>query len=928
MRTLNHVVLVLVLASFGFASFGCGDDSSSPVAPSSTPLMEAPSYAPAAAPSVRPVSSSSPDVDTVAPGDGRYGPNAYDFFAHVDSGMLRVALVEDAMATMRTASQPHRMRQVEVYHVISEPRHVLQTHGDPLYSGTVRLSGRLELPPIAVESCAPHEWIVVQAAELSDDRYDGWRNAPCPQPGGAVVGSDGSGPGWERSEHGPPPRNFPPGAPEITNPGNKRYQQGAKIEAFRIVVTGGDDVTVEVSDLPPGLVWSPDSGRVSGTVATNAEERAYRVKVTASDGTASRSLTFTITIGTTSGGGSNRAPKISDQIDRRFSPGERVQFTIAVTDHEGDTVTVDVSGLPSWLMWEPDPGRVRGIVPAEAEERAYPVMVTASDGTDDADPVRFTITIGTNRPPEITNPGDKTYAQGQPIEAFGIAVTDLDNDDVRVTVTDLPDGLAWSDGRVSGTVAANAPPRAYPVMVTASDGTDSRSLTFTITIETTGGGGSNRAPKISDQIDRRFSPGERVQFTIAVTDHEGDTVTVDVSGLPSWLMWEPDPGRVRGIVPAEAEERAYPVMVTASDGTDDADPVRFTITIAENHPPVISHPGDKRYQQGTAIEAFRIVVSDPDGDDVTVRVSGLPDGLVWSPESRRVSGTVDEDAEVRAYPVRVTASDGAADAEPVTFRITVRPSWFNRENYDALVYNAYDGPIENLSRVLDGNELSSFKVVFSTVGLMPGGRFCQIPQGVISQLANATVPAVQAATGSSWSVRPVQSSSPLDDPRFGLRPSAADVGWDPNDPRANDGWHTVEFVHWDLIPGKEHRPTGSAHVGYPDLPMWIYLDDSCTIAAIDRGGVEATYVHEIGHVVGFSHVDDSSWRMYPRGGMVRAREFGGYAEDEHLHMRRAYQLGPDRVRGTRIWLRSLLQQPGPWPGRRTTRKPPPIMVDD
>ena len=114
------------------------------------------------------------------------------------------------MQTMRNASQPHRMRQVDVYHVTSEPRHVLQTHGDPLYSGSVRLSGRLELPPIAIPSCAPHEWIIVQAAELSDDRYDGWRNAPCPQPDGVVVGSDGSGPGWERSERGAPERDFPP----------------------------------------------------------------------------------------------------------------------------------------------------------------------------------------------------------------------------------------------------------------------------------------------------------------------------------------------------------------------------------------------------------------------------------------------------------------------------------------------------------------------------------------------------------------------------------------------------------------------------------------------------------------------------------------------------------------------------------------------
>ena len=209
MRTLNYVVLVLVLASFGFVSFGCGD-SDSPTAPSV--MQEAPSVR-ATAPST-PVMGATPasfdaDLRTVAPGDARYGPNAYDFFARMDSGMLHVALVEDAMQTMRNASQPHRMRQVEVYHVPSEPRHVLQTHGDPIYSGTVRLSGRLELPPIAIDGCASHEWIIVQAAELSDDRYDGWRNAPCPQPNGVVVGSDGSGPGWERSEHGAPPRNFP-----------------------------------------------------------------------------------------------------------------------------------------------------------------------------------------------------------------------------------------------------------------------------------------------------------------------------------------------------------------------------------------------------------------------------------------------------------------------------------------------------------------------------------------------------------------------------------------------------------------------------------------------------------------------------------------------------------------------------------------------
>ena len=79
MRTLNYVVLVLVLASFGFVSFGCGD-SDSPTAPSV--MQEAPSVR-ATAPST-PVMGATPasfdaDLRTVAPGDACYGPNAYDF---------------------------------------------------------------------------------------------------------------------------------------------------------------------------------------------------------------------------------------------------------------------------------------------------------------------------------------------------------------------------------------------------------------------------------------------------------------------------------------------------------------------------------------------------------------------------------------------------------------------------------------------------------------------------------------------------------------------------------------------------------------------------------------------------------------------------------------------------------------------------------
>ena len=424
MRTLNYVVLVLVLASFGFVSFGCGD-SDSPTAPSV--MQEAPSVR-STAPST-PVMGATPasfdaDLRTVAPGDACYGPNAYDFYAHMDSGMLHVALVEDAMQTMRTASQPHRMRQVDVYHVTSEPRHVLQTHGDPLYSGSVRLSGRLELPPIDIASCAPHEWIIVQAAELSDDRYDGWRNAPCPQPNGVVSGSDGSGPGWAGGQYGPPPRVCPKpepedengtkvngtnSAPTITNPGDRNYRRGDRVQ-FTIPTSDpdeGDTVTVDVSGLPSGLVWQPDPGRVAGTVAMDAALQPYRVRVEATDGKASRSLTFTITIGDrTNGPRTNRAPDIVvSPGSKSYQQGQTIPaFSIDATDpDEGDTARItSVSGLPEDLVWRS--GSVSGTVAMATDVRDYPVTVTATDGKETAS-LTFTITItaggGGGRTPRI-----------------------------------------------------------------------------------------------------------------------------------------------------------------------------------------------------------------------------------------------------------------------------------------------------------------------------------------------------------------------------------------------------------------------------------------------------------------------------------------------------------------------------------------------
>ena len=63
---------------------------------------------------------------------------------------------------------------------------------------------------------------------------------------------------------------------------------------------------------------------------------------------------------------------------------------------------------------------------------------------------RRTITVtepeedSSNAPPVITDPGDKSYEQGETITSFGITVTDADGDTVSVTLSGLPSGLSYT----------------------------------------------------------------------------------------------------------------------------------------------------------------------------------------------------------------------------------------------------------------------------------------------------------------------------------------------------------------------------------------------------------------------------------------------------------------------------------------------------
>ena len=608
----NHFFAITAMLAAGAGLVACSDDddSSSPFQPS--PLANAPAGPQgfAGGPPISPAGLTA-GADAAGGGIAQLAPvpdgfNAYNAQIEYVDGEVTITFVPVDMPRMPPAAGAHRNRAVTVRHCPVEPHHVGQVCGDgaPVFQDSFAFGGSPSRT-FTMPECSG--WLVIEVAELSDDRYDGWRNAPLAcrtdEAGRAVatVDTDGNGDGWDGSRYDPPARAESE-AEQAEQEAEEEEQEAERVQRA---------VNEAIADAVDRFVPSADP------VDVNVNEL------------------FTGTAGTT--GDDYRATSSDTAVATvELTPNPRVK----ITPVGPGTTTIRVDNLRS------------------------------------AERVEFTVTVERpgNRPPAITDPGNKAYVQGQTIEAFPIAVTDADEDPVTVTVTGLPDGLTWSSetGMVSGTVAADAEAQAYTVTVTANDGTNADVTdTFTITI-----GSGNMPPTIGSLENRSYEQGQTIEaFPIPVTDQD-DTPEVTVTGLPDGLTWSS--GRVSGTVAANAPARAHTVTVTANDGTNADVTDTFTITVTVNRPPTITIPGtdaDRSYMRGDVISAFTIMVTDLDaGDEVTVTVDGLPDGLTAS-EMGRVSGTVAADAPARVYEVTVTASDGVARATE-TFTITVTlPAW-------------------------------------------------------------------------------------------------------------------------------------------------------------------------------------------------------------------------------------------------------------
>ncbi|MDQ8205574.1 putative Ig domain-containing protein, partial [Pelagicoccus sp. SDUM812003] len=462
------------------------------------------------------------------------------------------------------------------------------------------------------------------------------------------------------------------------------------------------------TELPAWLQLDPATGVFSGT-PENEDVGMLPIIVTASDGSLSARDTFAIMVQNTNDGpvalgiANQKAPEdepFSLDVSDAFSDvdlGDTLNFSASLTNG---------SELPDWLEFDETTGIFSG-TPENGDVGELSILVVASDGQANASEI-FSIEV------ENTNDGPvASYIPPQSVDedsAFlfdaADAFEDLDlGDELQYSATlangdPLPDWITINrfSGELSGT-PQNAHVGQLDITVTATDGQESASSSFQLSVQNT-----NDGPLVSTSIvDQSVAEDSFFEWLASEYFEDvdlGDSLSYqatlsDGSPLPDWMDFDPQTGRLSG-TPENSDVASYSIKVVASDGEETAE-TSFSLEVENvNDSPVVwTEVADASVSEDIP---FEIDLS-PNFGDVDFSDSlifsatlengdPLPDWLSIDPETGRLVGSA-SNQDIGDLQITVTASDGQSSASD-TFTLSVE----NTNDAPTVVANIVDQSID------------------------------------------------------------------------------------------------------------------------------------------------------------------------------------------------------------------------------------------
>ena len=338
-----------------------------------------------------------------------------------------------------------------------------------------------------------------------------------------------------------------------------------------------DPLTFTVTGKPLWANFDTLTGGLSGTPGAGDVGLSPNIVIGVSDGQLTANLApFSITVEELA---TNSPPTISGSAQAVITVGNPYDFTPTASDADGDTLTFSINNKPAWAGFSTSSGHLSG-TPGAGDEGTYSnIVITVTDGTDGSSLAPFSITVNVapvNQPPTISGTPASTAAEGSAY-VFVPTASDPEGVVLTFTITGKPDWTSFdsTSGSLSGTPAATDVGIHGNILISVSDGMQTVGLApFSITVMA-----ANSSPLISGSPDATVIAGTAYEFTPSSSDPDGDSLTFSVIGLPTWASFDPTSGRLSGTPGAEHVGIHGGIVITVSDGEDDASLGPFAITV-------------------------------------------------------------------------------------------------------------------------------------------------------------------------------------------------------------------------------------------------------------------------------------------------------------------------------------------------------------
>ncbi len=374
----------------------------------------------------------------------------------------------------------------------------------------------------------------------------------------------------------------------------------------------------------------------------------------------------------------NTPPDISGTPASQVLAGATYRFTPQASDADNDILTFSISNQPAWASFSSQTGELAGTPGRGDVGRVSNVRITVSDGqaTDFVGPFEILVADvqGVNTPPTISGTPRAQIETGRNYQ-FIPTVSDPDDTSFVFSITNRPSWASFNNqtGELSGTPGANDVGTTSNIRIAVSDGSASASLgPFAIIV--TAAAGANRAPQIGGTAPAQVEAGANYAFAPTATDADNDNLTFSISNRPAWANFNTASGLLSGTPSDNDVGTTNNIRISVSDGQESASLAPFSIQVtaaaSNNRAPVIAGSPATSVEAGTAYR-FAPNATDADNDDLTFSISNRPGWASFDSQTGVLAGTPGDNDVGTTTNIRISVSDGEANAALSAFSIEV-----------------------------------------------------------------------------------------------------------------------------------------------------------------------------------------------------------------------------------------------------------------